>query len=272
MYKTIFLCCLAMLFQSCSKLNVAVYWADTFAISELDDYFQISSAQKAETQKIIQMHLQEIRKNDFPKIADLFEEAANSVEKSNLERKEILSLRTRLVDLMISMSRRFEPTFQQLMKWEKENNFQRFDQALKQKQEERWQKISNEEKRLKEARRRVERLISRSVGYLTETQENRLMEVLRTNPLQLEWENRNIVFQKFVEARPTKMEAFVKSFFQDWESLQSPEYLKARDQYRKNWDDYLVFLMSNLEPKQRENVVSNLRQIGSELRSLKPKE
>lgn len=272
MYKTIFLCCLALVFTSCSKLSVAVYWADTFAVSELDDYFQISSAQKTETQKSIQLQLSEIRKSDFPKLAELFEEAAGQVEKEKLGKEQILSLRTRLIDLMLSMSKRFEPIILQLMLWEKENNFQKFDLALKEKQEERWQKISSEEKRIKEARRRVDRLYSRSVGYLTDDQEKRLIEVLRSNPLQLEWENRNIVFQKFVQARPTEMESFLKKFFHQWESLQSAEYIKARDQYRKNWDEYLLFLLQNLEPKQKSNVIENLREIAAELRSLKPKE
>lgn len=272
MYKTIFLCCLALVFSSCSKLSVAVYWADTFAVSELDDYFQVSSAQKSETQKAIQLQLHEIRKSDFLKLADLLEEAAGQLEKEKLGKAEILSLRTRLVDLMLSMSKRFEPVILQLMLWEKENSFQRFDRALKEKQEERWQKISSEEKRLKEARRRVERLISRSVGYLTEDQEKRLIEVLRTNPLQLEWENRNVVFQKFVQVRSTEMEGFLKKYFHQWESLQSAEYIEARDQYRKNWDEYLHFLLQSLEPKQKGNVVENLREIATELRSLKPKE
>ncbi len=272
MYKTLFLCGLALVFTSCSKLSVAVYWADTFAVSELDDYFQISRAQKSETQKSVQLQLSEIRRSDFPRLAELFEEAAGQLENQKLGKEEILSLRTRLIYLMLSMSIRFEPIILQLMLWEKENKFQKFDLALKEKQEERWQKISSEEKRIKEARRRVERLISRSVGYLTDDQEKRLIEVLRTNPLQLEWENRNIVFQKFVQARPTEMESFLKKFFHQWESLQSVEYIKARDLYRKNWDEYLYFLLQNLEPKQKLNAIENLREVAAELRSLKPKE
>jgi ribosomal protein L17 len=203
-------------------------------------------------------------------LAALLDSVGVAIESGAVVPKEISDWNLGLRNRMISMGSRFEPLAQKLMEWESQKGFRRFDQEFAEKQQERFDKISSEEKRGKEARRRVERMIDRTVEELSDSQERKLTELLAKNPLLLEWENRSTVFRKFQAVReiPRERQKFVKAFFTNWESLQSEGYLTAQNQYRASWENYLAWLIAQLSPEQTSTVSKNLRALAKELNQL----
>ncbi len=270
MKAKIYLLLCVLLLSSCSKLSLAVYWADTFLLAQIDDYFTLTSEQKSEVKKQLQDIFREIRREEFPQLAAMLESMAAAIETGAVSAKEASGWSLSLRDRLIAMGIRFEPLGQKLIEWESQKGFRRFDQAFADKQQERFAKISSEERRQKEARKRAERMIDRTVEELTDSQESGLASLLQKNPLLLEWESRNTVFRNFQKVRESPLERakFVRLFFTKWEELQTESYLTARSQYRAEWEKFILWLVPKLSPEQRKTAVDNLRVLSKQLQDL----
>jgi hypothetical protein len=268
--KIFLLILMILVFPSCSKISIGVYWADTFALSKINDFFTLSADQKAVVKNEFRLALKEVRRTEFPIIADLLEEIALAVENKSFTEEKIASWSVKSIDLLKQSGKRFEPLAQKLMEWQAPLGFAKFDEAFLKGQEKRSKKLLTPEKRLEQAKTRIERVIEEALGELNPAQENMAELVLKENPLLLENENRLFSFEKFRLARVKEKERreYVKKYFYDWDSLQNPEYIAARNVYQKKSRALILQILSNADEGQRKHLIEKFRDRASQLRKL----
>lgn len=259
-----------LLLSSCSKLSVGVYWADTFAISYIDDYFTLSSAQKEKARDEFRLAFAEVRRSELRSLADMLDGIAGEVENGVLTAARIEHWSDRGLILVREAARRFEPLAQRLVADQAPLGFGRFDEAFEDTQERSAKKLATPELRLEQAKRRSRRVVDETLGELSPEQEMRLEAVLRENPLLLERENSRFVFEKFKAARanPITRSAFLKRYFFEWETLQKPEFLAARKEYQRKSRALMLELLESASSAQKQNLVDNFRHRAKELRKL----
>lgn len=256
--------------SSCSKLSVGVYWADTFAVSQADDYFTLSSEQKEAAKKDFQAAFRQVRLDDFPKFAEILEGVAGEVERSELKAARLEHWDEKTRKALKTAVQRFEPLGQKLVAQQASKGFTRFDKEFQEAQEKRGKKLETPADRLKQAKKRIERVIDETVGSLDKEQEARVELLLRENPLSLEQESRAHVFARFQAARieeKTRAE-FLRKYFFDWDSLQKPEFVAARDAYHKKSRELMLAILGSASEKQKKNLIENFRARAAELRKL----
>lgn len=270
MATRIFLALIFLLLSSCSKLSVGVYWADTFAVSQIDDYFTLSSSQKEKAKEEFRRAFTEVRRNEFQGLADILDGIAAEVDKGVLTAARIEHWSDRGLALVRDAARRFEPLAQRLVAEQAPRGFDRFDEEFFDTQEKSAKKLATAERRLEQARRRSQRLVKETLGRLSAEQDKRLDSLLSDNPLLLERENSRFVFEKFRVARadPEARAAFLRKYFFEWETLQKPEFLAARKEYQKRSRSLMVELLASATPAQKKHLVENFRSRAAELKSL----
>lgn len=261
---------LLILISGCSKLSTGVYWADTFTFSQLDDYFLLSGEQTEISKKEFKSAFIDLRKNEFPLIAEVFIGLAEDVEKDRLSVPRLDEWNLKITSIIKSSALRFEKMGQYLVEQQVANKFSHFDQEFESRHKKRLKKISSEEDRIEDARKRVDRVISESIGKLSKEQEALLPPLLRENPLLLEQESKKWLFTQFQLARKTSdsRNKFVEKYFRDWESLHKPEYIQARNSYRKKSHQVIVDILRIASPTQKERLVSGFRERAREFLEL----
>lgn len=267
-----FLCALTIFFSfsSCSKLSVGVYWADTFALSQIDDYFTLSSDQTEAARKEFLAAFSEVRRQDFPAIALILEGIAADVERGDLNLGEMELWAKKAKSVLLVTAGRFEPLGQRLVAQQAPQGFDRFDKAFISRHEKRGDKLKSERDRLKQAWKRIERVIDETVGSLSAEQETAVEQLLKENPLLAEHESRLYTFEQFKAARqqPGTREALVRRYFLNWDSLQKPEFIQARDAYQKKSVEVMLKVLASATKNQKDHLVSNFRRRAAELRKL----
>jgi len=255
---------------SCSKLSTGVYWADTFAISQIDNYFLLNSEQAKQAKAEFKAAFHKTRREEFPKIAQTFAGIALEVEKDQLSEASLEEWMQKMDSVFKNSASNFESMGQNLVDLQISNKFVHFDKKLNSKHKERLKKLNTEEKRMNEARKRVSHVIKETIGVLSKEQELLLASHLSKNPLVLEQENRYWMFSQFQKARDTPVERknFVSRYFQNWESLHKPEYIAARKAYRKNSLTVILQILRIASPEQKKNLIKNFRNRALEFKKL----
>jgi hypothetical protein len=268
--SAIFFLLVLLTFSSCSKLSVGVYWADTFALSQLDDYFTFDSAQREKAKEEFRAALLEVRRHDFPSFAETLEGIAMEVEKNELTAARLEHWSGKVETAVRTAARRFEPLGQRLVAEQAGKGFDRFDREFRDRHEKGAKRLATPEDRLKQARKRTERVISETVGSLTKEQEGWVEELLRENPLVLEQESRLFTFEQFKAARAGEpaRSVFVRKYFYEWDSLQKPDYISARNAYRKSSLTMMLKVLGSASAKQKQHLIENFRDRAAEFRKL----
>lgn len=257
---------------SCTRLEVAMNWADTFAISAVTDYFELSSSQKSQAKAEFNATLHEIQKNDFPLLAEVLERAANRVEKSELEATQIFSFYSEAEEIVKRAYQKFEPQAQKIVDNQAQSNFALFDKEFAKKVAHDREDAEKPETLLKNTVKKFNRWIDNTIEFLTDSQDTQMRDMLKTQPapVALQINSRESVYEKFKSVRSSEKDRheLIRKIFYDWESLQSSDYLKARKEYHERIKSWTVGLYKNLNDKQKKNLIKNLRSRASELRKL----
>lgn len=257
-------------FSSCSKLSTGVYWADTFAASYADDFFTFDSEQKASFRREFLSSFLEVRKNEFPQLALILEGLAAEVEAERLGEEGIERRQAEVMRVLEAAARRFEPLGQKVVARQAELGFARLDNELESRFAKQGEKLATPTAQMAQAKKRIERVIDETFEFLSKEQEALVEATLMSNPLRMELDSRRHVHQQFRGARgdPAARVAFVRRYFHDWNSLQSPDYLRARAAYQKASRDLMLKLLASASREQRQNLVENFRGRAAEFRKL----
>jgi hypothetical protein len=247
-----------------------VYWVDTFAASQLDNYFTLDRSAKEKAKEEFRAIFTEVRRRDFPEIASLLEGIALDVEKNQLTPSRLLHWQTEAESDLKRAAQRFAPLAERLLAEQALKGFEKFDQEAMEKFEEKAQAMATPGDRLEEAKKRIRRVVKETLGKLTDAQMAQAEAVLQEKPLQLEHEGRIFLFEQFkrVRSSPLARREFLRRYFFDWDSLQKKEYLKERDAYKKKSRELMLSLLASATADQKKNLVDNFRSRARDFRDL----
>lgn len=264
--------CLLLLFllSGCSKLAIGVYWADTFAAREAGKFFDLDSAAKEKARAEFRTAFLEVRRQEFPLVAAVLEGVAGEVEKNALTAARLEHWNGEVRSIVTAAAKRFEPLGQRLVAEQAARGFERFDERFLSGDADSRDRLATPEARLQHAWKRTDRVIGETLGSLSPEQKGKLEPLLATLPLPLERESSRAVFDQFRAARALAelRVVFLRRYFFEWDSLQKPEYVQARNAYVKRSFPVMAELLSLATEKQKSHLVRNFRARAEELRKL----
>lgn len=261
-----------MILSGCSRLDIVMRWADTFVMSSVTDYFELTSEQDDLVREEFKSALKDVQKKDFPAFVERLREFAEQVEKKDLtDTKMDQFLASVDKSLKVSLAR-FEPMAQKLVADQVKTDFKMFDKEFSRKLEKDMKKAKDPAEQLEKARKNVERFVKETVGQLRPEQEIEIQAFIKAEPFPaiLQVESRQFTFDKFREIRKEakKREEYIHKYFTDWDSLQTPEYRKARDISLGKYRGWIKKVLGCLDDKQRAHLVESLRSRADELRRI----
>ncbi|MBX3019383.1 MAG: hypothetical protein KF767_15965 [Bdellovibrionaceae bacterium] len=260
---------LLLMGAGCSRLDLALRWADTFVMYSVTDYFELSSVQKTEARQEFNTALGELRREDFPKLSAELRRLADLADQNAFTAENVEEHLKLLQDGFLAAGRRFEPMAQKLIQDQVAVNFKQFDTEVMKKYEKDLKRAQDPAQARSKMKNRAEDIVDDTIEYLTPAQKEAFKGwVQQTTPPQVQQvENRRIVLDKFkaVRADEAARRKFVHDFFHNWESLQGAEYLTARAEYQKKIRDFVIQIATSLEEKQRKNLSEKLRARAGEL-------
>ena len=276
MAKKILFVSLVILFSvSCTKLEMALNWADTFALNQIEDYFDLDRAQEKQIKQDFRAALHQVQEKDFPQLADALSRMADSVEKNELTIEKSHQYYNEVEALIKGSVAKFEPMGQKLVSDQARSNFDSFDQEFSKKLGKDQKKFQSLEAAQKDFKKRFDKWVDETVENLTPEQEKSFSQWQQKNqnPVLLRLESRKAVHEKFKSVRQDEKQRteMVKTFFFNWDSLQTVDYLKARKAYQDSLKNWAFTQLTQLNEKQRKNLVENLRKRSGEFATLAKK-
>lgn len=256
----------------CSRMDLALRWADTFVMHSVTDYFELTSAQKDHAREEFNKALKEVRREDFAKLAAHLRSVADLSEKNQLHKENIETALKELRVGFLTAGRRFEPMAQKVVTDQVASDFKYFDQEFQKKYAKDLKRAQDPAQARSKLKGRSEDMIDESIEFLTSEQKEWIKDwqTQITPPEIQQIESRKFVFEKFKlvrEFEPTRT-AFVHQFFTNWESLQSAPYLAAREEYQRKILELTVRIGTTLNEKQRKNLSENFRKRADEFAKL----
>lgn len=262
----------AVLLAACSSLSLGVRWADTIALSRIDDYFNLRGADADRARKEFRETWGEVRRTVFPQLAGRLEEWAAQAESGRLDRRALLNGFEVFKEDLRAAYLRFEPLGQRLVAEQVGLGFDRFDEAVAAnlaKKEKRW---ADADERRDFAFERLERVVKETVGRLTTEQKAWAEAALEESPPPLveQEKSRRALWERFRALRGNEAarKKLVTDFFARWETLQTPAYLAARAKHDAAMRELAAKIWAAATPEQKAQLVKNFRGRAAELRDL----
>lgn len=258
--------------SGCSRLDLAVRWADTFVMSSVTDYFDLTSEQDARARGDFRTALRDVKKIDFPILASHLEDFALLVEKKEVTDEKV----DRFLDQVDSQVRtsiaRFETMAQNLLDQQSGGSYEMFDAEFSRKHEKDLKEARDDRAQKKKVNKNIDRFVGETVEFLTEEQQKEVDAWIRTNPppLQLQLESRKALFDQFksLRADEKKRRDFIRSYFTNWIALQTPAYQKARMESHQRIRSLFKKVLATITEKQRKNLVENFRFRAKDFRAI----
>jgi hypothetical protein len=239
-----------------------VNWADTYIASQVDDYFDLSSAQSKELKESLKKDIQTIRKNEFPRWAKTFRAFSAEIQNNTLTEDTF----KKYFETTLEVSRGVQPVFSEtavkFIASASPEQLTHFERTFHEKNVENEKKIQNSEKTRNESRKKYIRGIEMWIDSLSKDQDQLLNRHLSENPfpaLALN-KNRTHVLEKFMEAKksPETLKNFVRAYYQDKYQYAEPEYQQALKNYQEGLEKFTFQLIKSLDEKQKSLLCENL--------------
>jgi len=261
---------------ACSRLDIALSWADTFIVSQVDDYFDITSSQKKELKESLKKDIAKVRKEQF----DVWATEMRKFEKNLREGTLTAGAFHSYFEKTINTSRTIQPYFTdsavKFISSATSQQLEHFERTLRKKNIDDEKKIQSGKKTRDESRKKYLRWVDMWIGSLSKEQEELLNQHLTNHPFPAAalLKNKKYVLEKFTEARksPEGLKNFVRSYYSDKYKHADPEYLSALTSYQTGLEKFMFELLQTLSEKQKKHLSENLTSKASSLVTLAAKD
>ncbi len=260
---------------SCSRLDFAMKWADTFVMSSVTDYFELTSEQDDKARSEFNLALKEVQKVDFPIFATQLTGFADLVEKKEMTDAKADNFFDEIHKTLMQSMARFEPMAQNMINDQIKTDFKMFDKEFLRKHDKDLKAAKDQVEQIKKARKNVERFVDETVEILRPEQLKEIEDSIKNDPFPavLQMESRKAMFEKFklVRQDPAQRKEFVHKYFVDWDSLQTADYKKSRNESLQKFRVWIKKVLGSLDDKQRANLVKSFRGRADELKKISEK-
>jgi hypothetical protein len=263
---------LVLMLSGCSRLDMAVNWADSYITSLVDDYFDLTSKQNKQLKESLNADIEKIRQEQFPSWAAILRRMDQELSKNSISEQIVKKYFIEVLELGRKLPSYFEDTaliFAESLSKEQMNYF---DEEIEKKNTKDEKKLKNQETALDENRKKYQRAIEMWTGSLNRAQELVLEKHLKDHkfPLREQIKNKKELQKKFREARESviDLKKFIKSYYVDNNRIVDADYGKALTAYQADLQTYLFQLVKSLSEKQKKIFSENLIEKATALEEL----
>lgn len=255
---------------ACSRMDILLALSDRLFVSELDDYFDLTSEQSRRTRKDFTQILDQVRTDLFRPVADRIEKLAQNIDDNSLTEKQISEDFDWSLGLVKKISVEFEKPTHDFLTSLTPDQISYFEKKSMSKLEDNFEKHDSPEKIEQLDLKKFDKWISYTVEELTKDQEKKLKEFVQKNPFphKERLTNQKKIIQTWIEKLRTKSElkSFVTSWIHEREKIDSKEYLEAKKTYQDKLKKFIYELYLSLSSEQKKTLVENLRFRAKEFR------
>ncbi len=251
--------------SSCSRIDLAVYFADTYVVNKADDYFDLAGDQKKWLKSALKADINKVKRIIFPQLGHELLRVADILNTNRMVDQEAVYVSyQRVKKLVYEGARIFAPnaalfseklSSRQIVVFQKEMDEKLID----------LRKDDTEKNNYKKMKKNFETWI----GHLTSEQKKSLENFVRETPSMTREKifNRQTMSHDFVKAFPNKISRaqYVRNVFTQYEKMRNPDYSILTEAYNKRVAEFVTVFLNELRAGQRENLVSNLRDRANQL-------
>lgn len=254
----------------CSRLDFAVRFADFYLMHEADRLFDLNSKQEKDLKPEVQQILTDIRRNDFPKIADLLENVETQLRTKGLTpaaEDEWFAGGERIFREVLD---RVQPSALRVARESSPAQEANFAKEMKKDSENALDEVATPAKEKKANRKRVLKWTDDLMGSLTSAQDKDLDQFASEHPfpVRLQVKNKDQLLDQFLKVPREKREAWIKKLFAEPEALWLPEYKKARTDWQSAMKGYGKKLWESLGNEQKQALFAGLKRKAGDFRRL----
>lgn len=252
---------------ACSRGEFLFRFADDYAASRADHYFDLTSAQKKEFKIEIRKDIDSGKKEALPQVASRLRQLEKEISSDEVDPAIFTKAFSEIEKQVKGLSVYFQDTAIKTSMNLSQEQVQHFANEV---QEDIQEEESDPEEALEKVEKRYRKNIEYFVGDVNREQKALIQNFLQKNPYPWRLQNRSqeYVVKQFVEAaqNPETRKAFVEKFAKDYESVRLPEYTKA---LRDHQTAFISFLTNDFwksmskEQKQtfKENLIARAEQL-----------
>lgn len=261
---------------NCSRLDLAVNWADTYIASQVDKYFDLTSQQNKDLKKSLKEDLGRIRKEKFPEWANTLRDFEREIGNDSLTPEKYATYYRKTLEAAKTVQPYFTDTAVEMIGTASSGQLNHFEEAVREKNIEDKEKIQDREKARDKSRKNYLRWITMWVDSLTKDQNQLLNTHLNEHPFprDLQIKNRAFAMTKFREAQktPESLKTFVRDYYNNKRQYDSPEYQQALAGFQTELEKFSYKFLQSLNNKQKQRLRENLKEKANTLDKLSLKD
>ncbi len=258
----------AILLASCSKIDMAMKWADWMIVKETDSYFDLTDTQNKDLKNQVQKDLARVKKENFPQIAKFLRKVADQAEVDKISVEEILQLQNEFQKTVRAALNQFQTTALDFSMKASAEQIEHFKKKYNKQTEKHLDDVKTDKDKFKLQKQRFEKWTDEWMGGLTSEQRVALESDIKAFPFpwDLQIRSREFSLKKFLEAQ--KSRSTLKTYMDQLEDERDPEYENALKDYQAHLRVYIVSLYRSLSKDQKKYLLKKLRDRAQEFEGL----
>ncbi|UOF01556.1 DUF6279 family lipoprotein [Bdellovibrio reynosensis] len=263
-----------LVLPSCSRLDLAFNWADTFIVSKVDDYFNLTYTQSKELKKSLNKDFKKVSATVIPQIIDDAKKLEQQLQKNTVDEAIIEKLFSMGQNVFEDFYAQFSVTAVEFIASTNKNQLEHFKKAFYEKQNEEKEKLADFKEYQEEQKEKYHKYFKMFLGPLNTEQKALIDNHLRNFPYPkaLKLKNKEAVFNAFIQAvhqSPEKAQQFIVQFTQKPQSFNLPEYQEALKNYNRGLKKLIISMASTLNADQKKELRHNLLEKVSQLQKIR---
>ena len=247
----------------CSRIDLAINWADNYISRQIDHYFDMNSLQLQLLKKSLDEDLLKVREIIFPSLADRLQKMKVDVEGITIFKEgTIQSYEVEFRKIFDKGLIIFEPSAQVFVNSLTLSQVQSFKKEFDKKTTD----LEYEANHPKEAKaKKYDDIINRLeewIGALSSEQRNEVEKFNDVNvfPLREQILNREKISREFIESFPDKLKRkkFIHQLFYQYDSLREHSYARTIEEYQHKYFGLITVILNKMTNEQKKIISRKL--------------
>lgn len=248
---------------SCSRLDLASMWADTYISEQIDQYFDVSSMQSQFVKSAVNEDIDKIRVQIFPLIAQSLTKIENLIKNNTPMTADIVSsMHTELKNIFYAGLKIFELDAQKFVKKIESKQLDRFRVEFNKKMQELQSDLETSKEAKAKRESKIKSQLKSWLGTISEDQQIDIKKFVDENPFPIKEQikNREKLSSEFLESFPIskKTNKFITQMFTDYESMRDPGYARALKLVERKYFELIATVLNKMSVSQRQYVITIL--------------
>ncbi len=245
--------------SSCSRIEFATNWADTFVASLADHYFDTSSFQSRFIKRSLQDDIKKIRVQIYPRIAIALDKVLTEFESNKEFNLEMINTHEQELHSIFNDSLKIlEPSTVEFVSLLSPKQLEYYKKEFKDKTDDLKDDIKTKELVHERQFEKMKKQFENWIGSLTSDQKKDINDFCNNTPFPFKEQinNREKVSNLFVEnfSNVEKRKRIISDLMLNYESFRDPDYSKIILEYQKNYFEFIVKIINKLTIEQKKRI------------------